>query len=68
MSRGDNNIKEPQLWSRGKIVASHTAGPGSIPGRVNFLVVSTPVAQWLSYSPLDPRFAGSIPVKVDGFF
>ena len=29
---------------------------------------STPVVQWLSYSPLDPRFAGSIPVGVDGFF
>ena len=24
--------------------------------------------QWLSYSPLDPRFAGSIPAGVDGFF
>ena len=29
---------------------------------------STPVVQWLSYSPLDPRFAGSIPAGVDGFF
>ena len=28
---------------------------------------STPVVQWL-YSPLDPRFAGSIPAGVDGFF
>ena len=26
------------------------------------------MVQWLSYSPLDPRFAGSIPVGVDGFF
>ena len=26
---------------------------------------STPVVQWLSYSPLDPRFAGSIPARVD---
>ena len=25
------------LWSRGNINASHTAGPGSIPGRVNIL-------------------------------
>ena len=24
------------LWSRGNIVASHLAGPGSIPGRVRF--------------------------------
>ena len=30
--------------------------------------VSTLVVQWLSYSPLDPRFAGSIPAWVDGFF
>ena len=29
---------------------------------------STPVVQGLSYSPLDPRFAGSIPAGVDGFF
>ena len=29
---------------------------------------STPVVQWLSYSPLDPSFAGSIPAGVDGFF
>ena len=28
----------PPLWSRGNIVASHAAGPGSIPGRVNLLV------------------------------
>ena len=27
-----------------------------------------PVVQWLSYSPLDPRFAGSIPAGVDDFF
>ena len=26
------------LWFRGNIVTSHAAGPGSIPGRVNFLV------------------------------
>ena len=26
------------------------------------------MVQWLSYSPLDPRFAGSIPAGVDGFF
>ena len=30
--------------------------------------LSTTVVQWLSYSPLDPRFAGSIPARVDGFF
>ena len=29
---------------------------------------STPVVQWLSYSPLNPSFAGSIPAGVDGFF
>ena len=27
---------------------------------IQFLVRSTPVVQWLSYSPLDPRFAGSM--------
>ena len=26
------------------------------------------MAQWLSYSQLDTRFAGSIPARVDGFF
>ena len=31
-------------------------------------VTSTPVVQWLSYSPLDPRFAGSIPAGVNWFF
>ena len=30
--------------------------------------MSTPVVQWLSYSSLDLRFAGSIPVGVDVFF
>ena len=29
---------------------------------------STPVVQWLSYSSLYPRFAGSIPAGVDEFF
>ena len=29
---------------------------------------STPGVQWLSYSPLDPRFAGSIAAGVEGFF
>ena len=29
---------------------------------------STPMFQWLSYSPLDPRFVGLIPAGVDGFF
>ena len=29
---------------------------------------STPVVLWLSYSPLDPRFAGSNLPGVDGFF
>ena len=28
----------------------------------------TPVVQRLSYSPLNPRFAGSNPAVVDGFF
>ena len=28
----------------------------------------TPVVPWLSYSPLDPRFTGSNPAGVDGFF
>ena len=26
------------------------------------------MVQWLSYSPRGPRFAGSIPAGVDGFF
>ena len=30
--------------------------------------MSTPKVQWLSYSPLDPRFADSIPVGANGFF
>ena len=29
---------------------------------------SNPVVQWLLYSPLNPRFAGSIPAGVIGFF
>ena len=28
----------PPLWSRGNIFTSHIASPGSIPGRVSFLV------------------------------
>ena len=32
------------------------------------ILKSAPVVQWLSYSPLDPRFAGSIPAGVGGFF
>ena len=31
-------------------------------------LASTPVVSWLSYSPLDPRFAGSNPAGVDEFF
>ena len=31
-------------------------------------VASTPMVSWLSYSPLDPGFAGSNPTGVDGFF
>ena len=30
--------KRPPLWSRGNIVTSHAGSPGSINGRVNFLV------------------------------
>ena len=30
--------------------------------------MSSPLVQWLSYSLLDPRFAGSIPAGVDEFF
>ena len=33
----------PALWIRGNIVTSHAAGPGSIPGRVDFLVEVFPV-------------------------
>ena len=32
------------------------------------MMKSTPVVQWLSYSPLDPRFTGSIPAGVNRFF
>ena len=28
----------------------------------------TPEVPWLSYSSLDPRFAGSNPAGIDGFF
>ena len=37
---------------------------------LTILVQSTPVDLWLSYLPLDPRFAGSTsnPARVDGFF
>ena len=34
----------------------------------NALCGSIPVVLWLSYSPLDSRFAGSNPAGVDGFF
>ena len=41
---------------------------GMTQGKSNSLaVLSTSVVQWLSYSPLDPRFAGWIPAGVDGF-
>ena len=36
--------------------------------RVSVSNKSTPVVPWLSYSPLDPRFAGSNPTGVDRFF
>ena len=40
-----------------------------VPSSSSFtLVKSIPVVQRLSYSPLDPRFAGSITAGVDGFF
>ena len=32
------------------------------------ILQSTPVVKGLSYSPLDPRFAGSIPAGIDEFF
>ena len=32
------------------------------------LISSTPVVPWLSYSTLDPRFGGSHPAAIDGFF
>ena len=43
--------------------ASIGSGTGSTQPRESTLVV-----QWLSYSPLNPRFAGSIPAGIDGFF
>ena len=39
-----------------------------IPFYNNYSKQSTPVVHWLSYSPLYPRLAGSIPAGVDGFF
>ena len=33
-----SRVYRPQLWSRCKIVISHATVPGSIPGRVSFLV------------------------------
>ena len=35
---------------------------------VLYLIASTPVVPWLSYSPLNPRFADSNSAGVDGFF
>ena len=32
------------------------------------LIQPIPVVPWLTYSPLDQRFEGSNPTKVDGFF
>ena len=69
--------EKPQKKQRGKL-----ARPGVEPGTARWEAtmlpldhsggtqceMSTPVVQWLSYSPLDPRFAGSIPAGVVGFF
>ena len=45
-----------------KLVFGWTGGASA------FQVGSTPVVSWLSYSPLDPRIAGSNPAGVDEFF
>ena len=34
----ENELRGAPLWSRGNIFISQAAGPGSIPGRVTFLV------------------------------
>ena len=34
----------------------------------DLIVQSTPVFQWISYSPMDPRFVGSNPAGAEGFF
>ena len=34
----ESRMGRPPLWSRGNIVTSHPAGPGSVPGQNNFLV------------------------------
>ena len=36
--KGPGNEKIGNPWSRGNVVVSHAAGPGSTPGRINFLV------------------------------
>ena len=51
-------------WSWSWSSSSSSSSECSAQGQVQ----STPVVHWLSYSPLDPRFAGSIPAGVDGFF
>ena len=43
-------------------------GKNHTPAVTQGKMLSNPVVQWLSYSPLDPRFAGSIPAGVDEFF
>ena len=52
---------------RGGSVVTHETRIREVPGS-NPPPLSTPLVQWLSYSPLDPRFAGSIPAGVDEFF
>ena len=40
----------------------------AVPSMQNIIPTVDPVVQWISYSPLDPRFTGSNPAGVDGFF
>ena len=62
--------------SGGPMVIIFTSGSevcGFKPGRSRWtlyihIYMTTPVVPWLSYSPLDPRYAGSNQAGVDGFF
>ena len=53
-------------YSTDKLISCVVPGPSQ--WFFHFGEESTPVVQWLSYSPLDPRFAGSIPAWVDRLF
>ena len=56
------------MWQSCKISLRYGIYYSVVRNWIRIAFQSTPVVQWLSYSPLDPRFAGSIPAGVDGLF